>query len=181
MTLSDLASIAGVLSSLAVFGSLIYLALQVRQTDRNQRTLLQQATSARNMESIWKMGEAHNAELVARVWSGESDFTITEAYQLAYLMRAMMFGLQDAFLLDRQSLVEAAQLATHELGMKRILSVPTFRALWDMSRDGYAREFAAYVDGLVRETPLAGDAGANLAAQIKATVAQLTAAVAKSD
>jgi len=56
MRLSDLAAIAGVLSSLAVFGSLIYLALQVRQTDRNQRTLLQRATSTRNMESLWRFG-----------------------------------------------------------------------------------------------------------------------------
>lgn len=51
MSLSDVASIAGVLSSLAVFASVIYLALQVRQSDRNQRTLLQQATSVRTMET----------------------------------------------------------------------------------------------------------------------------------
>jgi hypothetical protein len=173
MSLTDVAAIASVLSSLAVFGSLIYLALQVRQTDRNQRTLLQQATSARNMESIWKMGEAHNAGIVARVWSGESDFTTTEAYQLAYLLRSLMFGLQDLFLLDQQSLVDAAQVATHELGMKRILGVPTFRALWVMSRDGYAPEFAAYVDRLVAGAPLG--APQDLAGQIKDTVARLKA------
>ena len=54
MTLSTLASIASVLSSVAICASLIYLAVQVQQSDRNQRTLLQQATSARTMETIWK-------------------------------------------------------------------------------------------------------------------------------
>jgi hypothetical protein len=95
MSLADLASITGVLSSLAVFGSLIYLALQVRQADRNQRTLLQQGASARNMESIWKFSEPQYAGIIARVWNGEVDFTPTEATQVAYLLRASLFGLQD--------------------------------------------------------------------------------------
>ena len=98
MGLSELASIAGVLSSLAVCASVIYLAMQVRQSDRNQRTLLQQATSVRTMESIWKFGEPHNAEIIARALSGEIDFTTTQATQLANLMRATLFGLQDQYL-----------------------------------------------------------------------------------
>jgi hypothetical protein len=146
MSLSDLASIASVVGSLAVCGSLIYLALQVRQSDRNQRTVLQQATSARNMESLWKFGEPHNVAIITKVWNGECDFSQSEATQLAYLMRAVMFGLQDQFLLDNLSLVDARQVATHELGVKRILGAPAFRALWVTSRGGYAPEFAAYVD-----------------------------------
>ena len=81
VTLSTLASIASVLSSVAICASLIYLAVQVQQSDRNQRTLLQQATSARTMETIWKFGEPHNTEIVARAWGGESDFTTTQLTQ----------------------------------------------------------------------------------------------------
>jgi hypothetical protein len=174
MSLSDLASIAGALSSLAVFGSLIYLALQVRQTDRNQRTLLQQATSARNMESIWKFGEPHNVGIVARVWNGESDFTQTEATQLAYLVRSILFGLQDQFLLNRLSLVDATQAATAERGVQRIFSAPAFRALWTMNHSGYAPEFAAYVEALLQDVPIAGPQ--DFAGQIKTAVAQMKAA-----
>jgi hypothetical protein len=173
MSLSDLASIASVLGSVAVCGSLVYLALQVRQSDRNQRTVLQQATSARNMESLWKFGEPHNADVVARVLNGESDFSAAEATRLAYLMRATMFGLQDQFLLDKLSLVDATQVATHELGIRRVLGAPTFRALWVTSKSGYAPEFAAYVDALIAGSPLATPL--DLAAQIRSTVAQLKA------
>jgi hypothetical protein len=174
MSLSDLASIASVVGSLAVCGSLIYLALQVRQSDRNQRTVLQQATSARNMESLWKFGEPHNVAIITKVWNGESEFSQSEATQLAYLMRAVMFGLQDQFLLDNLSLVDARQVATHELGVKRILGAPAFRALWVTSRGGYAPEFAAYVDALIAEAPL--DPPLDLSSQIRSTVAQLKAA-----
>ena len=42
MTLSDLASLGSFISGFAVLISLIYVAVQIRQTERNQQTLLQQ-------------------------------------------------------------------------------------------------------------------------------------------
>jgi hypothetical protein len=174
MSLSDLAGIAGVLSSLAVCGSLIYLAIQVRQSDRNQRTLLQQATSARNMESLWKSGEPHYAELVARVWNCETDFTATEASQLAYLMRASLLGFQDQYLLHKLSLIHSIQNETQERAIVRMLGAPAFRALWAFSRDDYAPEFTAYVDALLKNVPLA--APQDYSVQIRAAVAKLRAA-----
>ena len=174
MRLSDLASVAGALSSLAVFGSLIYLALQVRQADRNQRTLLQQGTSARHMESLWKFGEPHYAGIIARVWNGESDFTPSEATQLVYLLRASLFGLQDQYMLKKRSLVDPVQLSSLEHGFARILSTPTFRVLWMRSRASYAADFSAYVDTLFAGKPLA--APLDLALQIKTGVAELKAA-----
>ena len=174
MSLSDLAGVAGVLSSVAVCGSLIYLALQVRQSDRNQRTLLQQATSARNMESLWKCSEPHNAELVARVWNGETDFTPTEASQLAYLMRASLLGFQDQYLLHKLSLIHSMQNETQERAIKRMLGAPAFRALWATSREAYAPEFAGYMDGLLKDVPLARPV--DYSVQIRAAVAALRAA-----
>jgi hypothetical protein len=174
MGLSELASVAGVLSSFAICGSLIYLALQVRQSDRNQRTLLQQAISVRTMETLWRFGEPHNAEIVARALSGECDFTTTQATQLAHLMRTILFGLQDQFLLAKLSLVTPIQIGTNERGVVRMFSAPAFRALWTLSRELYAPEFALYVDGLLKDVPLAGSS--DLAAQVTAAVAELKVA-----
>ena len=47
MTLSDLASIGSLVSGAAVLGSLIYLALQVRQTDRNQMAAIRHSRVTR--------------------------------------------------------------------------------------------------------------------------------------
>ena len=46
MSLSDLASIGSLVSGVAVLGSLIYLALQVRQTDRNQQAAIRHSRGA---------------------------------------------------------------------------------------------------------------------------------------
>ena len=171
MSLSDVASIAGVLSSLAVFASVIYLAMQVRQSDRNQRTLLQQATSVRTMETIWKFGEPHNAEIIARALSGEVDFTTTQATQLANLMRATLFGLQDQYLLQKLALVSPTQVATNERGMLRMFGAPAFRGLWTLSRDLYAPDFALYVDALLGDVPVSPRS--DLAAQLRVAIAEL--------
>jgi|HubBroStandDraft_6_1064221.scaffolds.fasta_scaffold849398_2 hypothetical protein len=171
MSLSDLASIAGVLSSLAVCASVIYLAMQVRQSDRNQRTLLQQATSVRTMETIWKFGEPHNAEIIARALSGEIDFTTTQATQLANLMRATLFGLQDQYLLEKLALVSPTQIATNERGMLRMFGAPAFRALWALSRELYAPDFARYVDSLLADLPVSPQS--DLAAQLRVAAAEL--------
>jgi hypothetical protein len=174
MSLSVLATAASVLSSLVICASLIYLALQVRQSDRNQRTLLQQATSARTMETLWKFGEPQNADIVARAVSGETDFSTTEATQLANLMRAVLFGLQDQFLLQKLALVSPTQVSTNERGVMHMLSAPAFRVLWTLSREFYAPEFSLHVDRLLKDAAIAPPS--DLAAQVKDAVAELKAA-----
>jgi hypothetical protein len=45
MSLSDLASISNLVSSVAVLASLVYLAQQIRQNTKHTRTLIQQGRS----------------------------------------------------------------------------------------------------------------------------------------
>ena len=67
MTLSDISSIVGVISGLAVLASLVYLSLQVRQTERNQRALMNQGVINGISENLRWSTEPHMAELLASV------------------------------------------------------------------------------------------------------------------
>ena len=126
------------------------------------------------MESLWKFAEPHYAEIVSRVWNGESDFTPAQATQLAYLLRAVLFGLQDQFLLKNQRLADPYQTASMERGLTILLSTPALRALWITTHGSYSAEFAAYVESLVSGVPLARPQ--DFSAQIKSKVAELKAA-----
>ena len=57
MTFADLSSLGGFISGIAVVITLIFLLLQMRQTDKNQKALLQQGRSARVTELILKRTE----------------------------------------------------------------------------------------------------------------------------
>jgi hypothetical protein len=55
MSLADLALIASLLSSAAVLVSLLFLGVQIRQSNRNQRSLMQQGRSSRNVDLLSRL------------------------------------------------------------------------------------------------------------------------------
>jgi hypothetical protein len=174
MTLSDLASIGSLVSGVAVLISLIYLALQVRQSDRNQRTLLQQGSSIRNAQGAARLIEPHLAALYAKAVHNETDFTTAQVVQLATQLRASLLGFQDQYMLKRLSLIDSIQLESQERVYQVTLALPIMRALWISSRSSYAPEFASYVDATIKDVPLA--APADLGDRLRADVAALMAA-----
>jgi hypothetical protein len=58
MSLSDLASLGSFVSGVAVVATLVFLGLQMRQTNLNQRALMQQGRSARTADSMLRISEA---------------------------------------------------------------------------------------------------------------------------
>jgi hypothetical protein len=57
MSLTDLASIGSLVSGVAVLFSLLFVGIQIRQSNRNQRSLMQQGRSVRNVELLLKPTE----------------------------------------------------------------------------------------------------------------------------
>ena len=57
MSLSDLASVGSFVSGIAVLVSLIYLALQVRQAEKNQRALIHQGRVAQSTERFLRFAD----------------------------------------------------------------------------------------------------------------------------
>src|ERR1700734_1670204 len=103
MTLSDLASIGSLVSGFAVLISLIYVAIQIRQTERNQRTILQQGTSNRAVELVRHWSDPHIAAAYVKMLSGGQELTALEAFQLNIKFRTSLLSWQDSFLLQRVS------------------------------------------------------------------------------
>ena len=64
MTLSDLASIGSLVSGAAVLGSLIYLALQVRQTDRNQMAAIRHSRVTRAVDVLMAHADPSLAAII---------------------------------------------------------------------------------------------------------------------
>jgi hypothetical protein len=67
MSLSDLASIGTLVSGLAVLISLVYLSLQIRQTAKDQRALMDQETVTRNIGILMFLSQPHIHNLTTRV------------------------------------------------------------------------------------------------------------------
>jgi len=154
MTLSDVANIGTLASAVAVLVSLVYLSMQVRQTERNQQALLSQSVANRGVETLRWSAEPGMAALRTRVVSGETRFTDTEVMQLMFMMRSMIVVNQDSRLQHATGLIDERTLQMTVGGLRAHLRAPVFRAIWAMIREEFPAETGAYIDQVIRDTPL---------------------------
>lgn len=150
MSFSDLASIGGFVSGVAVVVSLVFLALQMRQTNANQKSLMQQGRSARTVDMLMKMSEPVLSETIVNAFGGGSDepARIFAFYSFAC---ACFWNYEDSFLQFRARTLDARGWATDELTLRGLLGNPAYRAVWRMARAGMNADYRDYLDRLMRE------------------------------
>jgi len=156
MSLSDLASIGSFVSGLAVIATLLFLVVQIRQTEKNQRALINQGSVNRMLEGVHFAAQPEHAALSARVIAGETRFTADELYRLGRHLRALVLSNQEADVQRRERLIHGMHVDNTVTALRTLLAQPVYRALWLEGRYSYAPEMIAFVDALVAETPLVG-------------------------
>jgi hypothetical protein len=106
MNLGDFSSLANLASNLAVLVSLLFLGLQVRQANRNQRSLTQQGRTGRNVELLTRLTEPDLAKLMSRAVRDE-ELADAECYQLYGYMTSVFWSYEDCFLQFRAGMLDA--------------------------------------------------------------------------
>ena len=169
MSLSDLASLGSFVSGIAVVASLIYLTLQVRQAERNQRVLVQQARAARVSDLMFHLADPALQEVWDKGLNGDGDISLLQLGQFKSLMRASLFNMEDTLLLHNAGLISDDVFA----GLRGFLKVTTsragWRAAWKQLRVERGKEFSDFIDQIVGET--AATARADELANWRAAVA----------
>jgi hypothetical protein len=173
MSFSDIAAIGGLLSSVAVCGSLVYLALQVRQSDRNQRSLMVQGISTRGSGIVMFLAQPHISAVLGRVIQGETDFSQAEIMQLNLVLRLVLADVQDTYFQHKAGLADEISFEGAKGIARLFLEIPLMRVLWLGARPTFPAEIARMVDGLADDLPLA--APVDLPAMVKHGLAQLRA------
>jgi hypothetical protein len=153
MSLSDLASVGSVVSGVAVLVSLVYLALQVRQAEKNQRGLMQEARASRLADALFRLAAPDLAPLFRQGLAGE-DLSATEIMRFRWIFRAQLAGLEDSFFQHQRGLLTEEAFESSRLSISNFMAAPGARVMWDMTRNIYAHRFQAYVDEIVRATPV---------------------------
>src|SRR5215472_15316035 len=97
MSLSDLASLGSVVSGFAVLISLIYLALQVRQTERNQQASIRHSRATRAVDLQLALADPGLANVTIRANLDSEALTELELRQFLSLSRAVFFHFEDSF------------------------------------------------------------------------------------
>src|SRR5215472_13261165 len=98
MSLSDLASLGSFVSGVAVLATLVLLLLQMRQSNLNQRALMQQMRSARTIETLLKQAEPDIANAGRSVFLGEGDIDPGQLRSFVMIQVAVLTNFEDTFL-----------------------------------------------------------------------------------
>ena len=158
MALSDLASIGSLVSGVAVLGSLIYLALQVRQTDRNQQASIRHGRITRVVDMLLARSDPGVAEAWRRGMQNPDETTQTELSQFLTLCTAMFAHLEDSFYQHEEGLLNEDAFAFALSGTRSMAGYPGFRVAWKSNvRRLHAGRFRDFMDGIIarasREAP----------------------------
>jgi|GEM_PF-446160 len=154
MSLTDLAAAGSAVSGFAILASLLYLSLQLRQTSKNQRALMQQGRVARISSAATAFAAPEIAAAVDRCWDGDADVSTVQLRQFANVCRQFFISAEDSFLQHRDSLLGESAYASLVGSTRAYMASPGFRAMWRLTRGWYEPGFAAFVDGIMQDVPI---------------------------
>jgi hypothetical protein len=150
MSLSDLASIGSFASGVAVVISVAFLALQMRQANANQKSLMQQGRSARTVDILMKMSEPVLSQTIVRAFDDASD-DAAGVFAFYAFACACFWNYEDSFLQLRAKTLDSRGWAMDELTLRGLFANPAYRAAWRMARAGMHGDYRDYLDKLMSE------------------------------
>ena len=163
MSLPDLAALGSFISGLAVLVSLVFLyfqlrqiGAQVKQAEKNQQASIRQGRATHLIELITGIAnEASLAEALGKAFANANDLTPTQVLQATTHCRAAIFSFEDSFYQHQEGLLNESAFEAFASSTKSVMAMPGWRVGWSGNRNAYGREFVAWMDKLVAETPVA--------------------------
>lgn len=152
MTLAELSSLTGAISAISVLISLLFLKIQIRQSEKNQRALIQQGRAGRSVEIAMRLMAADFAEAYHRCTNGDPNVSEIQLVQFIGYCRAIFLGAEDSFLQHRERLLDNLAFSSFTKSLRGLLMSPGIRSAWAITRDSYESEFVDFVEGLVNDT-----------------------------
>lgn len=155
MSLSDFSTIASLISSAGVAISVIYLALQVRQAESNQRALMQQGRATRAHDASLRLAEPQFSAVFNKTARAPKELAPAEIDQYMLICRAAFLSAEDSVLQYKAGLLEETAYQSFLAGLWGLFGQsPGMRAAWPLSAHQYGPDFAAVMNEAARHRPL---------------------------
>ena len=179
MTLESAYYISQMITAVAVVVSLIYLAIQVRQAERNQRVLVRLTRAERGLSISAGLQEPYMAGAWEKAMADDIEgLSAQEVGALANFLRRMAVTYLEDQAQHDEALLSDAVLDGTRAAARRIFAAPINRAIWiSRLRDSFAPADAAAFEVLaIIDVPLRTPIGTNdRTVSLRATRAKLLA------
>jgi len=135
LRLTDWASIAEVVGAFSVVISLIYVGIQVRDNTEEVRAANRQQLIGRAHSAISRAATSPElAAAIAKLTNSEM-LTPTEKVQYGYFVRALMYDVQEAFLLRREERLDENYWSTRSALFESTMIQEAARSVYDRDKE----------------------------------------------
>ena len=155
MSLEDIFYLSQSVASVAVVGSLIYLGLQVRSTERSQRAIMQQGRADRASRAAITLASPELVHVFHKGLAGHADLTREEFMQWMMICRAAFLSAEDSFLQHQDGQLDRKAFDSYVASVCFYMKSPGMRAAWKLSAGQFGSDFGDFVTALVEQTPVA--------------------------
>lgn len=152
MSLSDLTAIGSFVSGIAVVFSFVFLALQIRQSNLNQRSLIQQGRSARRIELLLRRADPELSDIMERAFRGDHSLSPGQIMSYFLLVQAIFEGYEDTFLQHKAGTIDKSGWETEIVHIRSVFANMAIRICWLRVRNDFAKDFRDFIDSLMAET-----------------------------
>jgi hypothetical protein len=132
MSLEDAYFISQIVAAIAIVASLIFVALQLRQSDRTQRAAMHQVRAERVIGFYTRLSDM--APLMTKASRTPDKLTGEETWQLRSVIMMLILNLEDQLWQREQGLLDPESVERTRSAARRILSVPAMRAAWRIQK-----------------------------------------------
>jgi hypothetical protein len=151
MTLSDIASLGSLVSGIAVLISLVYLSLQVKQSERNQQAAIRQGRIGRVVDIMLAAAEPSISEAFVKATRGSDDISAVQLNQFMICTRASFFNIEDGFYQHKDGLLNDSAFDNMVVAIRSMFASPSHRVAWKSLTIHFDAEFVAFMDKLLAE------------------------------
>lgn len=155
MTLEQLGIIAEIVGAIAIIVTLIYLAIQVKDSARASRAAaVTDATTA--MQAFYQ--ELGSNPATARLFldglTTPDTLSREDQFQYLMMMHSCFLGFQRSFFLVREGTLDVALRDSIGTAMHAVNHMPGMHFYWRQRKGYFQPEFVEWVEGLLARNPL---------------------------
>ncbi len=148
MNWDAISAIGEIVGAAAVVVSLLYLAVQIRDQNRQAR-LLAMHDMSREMRDVTKILASEDmTDIFVRANASHDSITEAESVRFAILVTNMFRAWENAFLENKNGHLDSGVWKTLSQDYGQPMAAPSLQHIWNLRRENYDPEFRAYVDNL---------------------------------
>ncbi len=155
MSLEAIYFISQIGAAVAVACSLVFVAMQLRQSEKTQRAMMHQAIADRNQQALANLYSKENSRIFAKMFSAARELEPFESFMVLGLLRITVSNLDDAFWQVKNGLVSETVVKGMVASARGLFASPGARVALEITKDVFPEEHLRIVnDILLRDAPV---------------------------